>query len=901
MKEKDLQISVFRANKNKFVGFLAVSFKLFVNNLRISSILLLSLIAFLGCSEKSKLGKFYHNTTARFNAHFNAKMKQDDAIKEFEANYKDDYNKIIPVYLAPDANQAKALATVMDEIIKKSSSVIVNHKISKWVDESYFIIGKARFYKGETQDAIEAFQYVYTKFKKETTANEALVWLGKSYIQSGLFMQAQSALDAAIGNKTFPDELKGELFATLAEAKIKQKNYQSAIESLQLAINFTKKKRLKTRYRFVMAQLYQANQQNNNAILAYKTVISSNPIYDMEFVARLNIARLFDGKNTSAAAVRTDLQKMLKDDKNIDFKDLLHFELGRVNLKDNKTNDAIFHFSVAAQLGKPEMKAEAFLQVAQLYFGKAVYESAQKYYDSTATFIAKTHEKYEQVQERKTHLGELVKNLKVISNADSLLQLSTLTDVQLARLVDKQLEKERREQERKDEEATTSKGAMANADFDPTNPNRGNQQSGTPSGTGTFYFYNAAEVGQGRSAFITKFGNRTLEDNWRRSKKEVVVAQSDQTEKENITEKGDPNKQAITSKSDNGKEEKSEKARRIAAVPRTPEEKENMQKSIQIAYYNIGILFRDKLRDPKEAVKYFERLVQQYPNFSQIDEVYFHLSMLFKQLNDANKAAYYERLLLEKHQDSRFAEIIKDPDAAKKKIASSKASEKLYAQTYQAHLNKQYETVLALTDTAKANFATEPIIAKFLYLSALAHGFTNNRPAMIVALEQIVAVYDKDPIYQPAFDMLNRVKGADIIMEAKTTKSDTIPAKFQVNPNIEHVVLLSLDPKNKQNQRFVSDLASFNSVQFSLEKLDNELLALSPDLQLLIVKRFNNQTKAKLYLDRLLDEHGLLAKVSNPTIMLATLNNYAVVVKERSIADYQAFYETHYNQKEEKK
>lgn len=38
------------------------------------------------------------------------------------------------------------------------------HKKSKWVDDSYFLIGKSSFYKRNYEDALTTFQYIVSEY-----------------------------------------------------------------------------------------------------------------------------------------------------------------------------------------------------------------------------------------------------------------------------------------------------------------------------------------------------------------------------------------------------------------------------------------------------------------------------------------------------------------------------------------------------------------------------------------------------------------------------------------------------------------------------------------------------------------------------------------------------------------
>ena len=60
----------------------------------------------------------------------------------------------------------------MDKAIQKGSVVIQKHSIKirgkeycRWIDDNYFMVGKAYFYKGEFDEAIKTFVFISDEYK----------------------------------------------------------------------------------------------------------------------------------------------------------------------------------------------------------------------------------------------------------------------------------------------------------------------------------------------------------------------------------------------------------------------------------------------------------------------------------------------------------------------------------------------------------------------------------------------------------------------------------------------------------------------------------------------------------------------------------------------------------------
>src|SRR5258705_11418147 len=92
---------------------------------------------------------------------------------------------------------------------------------------------------------------------------------------------------------------------------------------------------------FILAQVYQHENQNKKAFLYYTNCIHKNPPYEMAFNARINRARCFDSDNKNGKEVKKELMKMLKDEKNKEYLDQIYYALAGLAEKEPDTTKAI--------------------------------------------------------------------------------------------------------------------------------------------------------------------------------------------------------------------------------------------------------------------------------------------------------------------------------------------------------------------------------------------------------------------------------------------------------------------------------------------------------------------------------------------------------------------------------
>ncbi|MEQ9660029.1 MAG: methyltransferase, partial [Fulvivirga sp.] len=208
-----------------------------------------------GCSAERKniLSKTYHNTTARYNAYFYAKKR----IKEIEAilkeNIDNDYNNILRIYPEIDSTLATTYQDKIDDCIKKASIAIQRHKNSKWVDDSYIFIGRARLYSLDYVNAIETFKFVNTESEDDNARHEALIRLLRTFVDYQEFENAV-AVEDYIKKEKLNKQNQKLLYLNQAHHYQVKEDFDKMVANLVLAAPLLKRKDGKGRIYFIIGQ-----------------------------------------------------------------------------------------------------------------------------------------------------------------------------------------------------------------------------------------------------------------------------------------------------------------------------------------------------------------------------------------------------------------------------------------------------------------------------------------------------------------------------------------------------------------------------------------------------------------------------------------------------------------------
>lgn len=829
-------------------------------------LIILSADTFAQKGKKKKvtlLKKTYHNVTAKYNGYFNARIKINDAFIKIDKNIKDDYSKPLPVFKWTDESSGKMSASAAEESIKKSSIVIQRHEISKWVDNCYLLIGKANFLKRDYFTAIQSFQYITSNFSAGDAKPEALIWLIRSYIQLNKLTEAESIIDIAQKDAIVQKNFREEFNSTLADFYIKKQNLEKSIDFLNKSIASSGDKERISRYQYIIAQLYEKNNLMDKASTAFQLVIKSNPPYELSFNSKINSARLFQSNTKgSKKEIEKQLNQLLEDEKNKEFRDQIYFALGSIEEREKKYDQAIGYFikSTSASVGNSNQKAESFLHIAKIYYTiKEDFLRAQNYYDSTFTLLSKEHPEYEDVQTKKKSLNLLVKNITIIKYEDSLLSLGKLSDKEKERAVSnyigKLMELERQKR--------------LNDQLELGNENSFNQNQNNNS---TWYFYNTAVASAGYSEFLKKFGKRTLEDNWRRSNKESIGEFSEDTEKSIELDFKDIEKL---------------KKQLLANIPNTPEKIEASELKMVEAYFELGNIYKEKLNDIKQSIHQFEILINRFPENKYHLECLYNLYKEYLAIGNTSKSDYYKNILLTKYPSSLFANIISNPNYSRDLNSPKNNLNVYYESTYDTYKNGNYLETIQRSDSSQNLFPNNVLSSKFEFLSALSHGKLDGKEVLKVKLKAIIEKYPNESVSKQA------AKTLEILGEKNI---DTLKSINKNAPSEFYFILTSDGTQDFSNCR--NEIGTFNNQNFSQKRLRCDAQFLNKSKQMIIVRKFDSLQDGLDYITKFEEEKDRIVVLEKEyDYFLISPENFISLIREQDDKKYIAiFYNDLYQQ-----
>ena len=113
-----------------------------------------------------------------------------------------------------------------------------------------------------------------------------------------------------------------------------------------------------------------------------------NPPYKMAFNAHISAAGTFTGIG-DAEKLKKELRKMLRDNKNREFRDQIYFAIGNISMKEGNKKQAKEEYTKSASLSSANLyqRALSCLTLAQIYFEELNYKNAQSYQHSVYKWL----------------------------------------------------------------------------------------------------------------------------------------------------------------------------------------------------------------------------------------------------------------------------------------------------------------------------------------------------------------------------------------------------------------------------------------------------------------------------------------------------------------------------------
>ena len=893
-------------------------------------LLYITLIAllFVSCSTtKDKwANRTYHNVVAHYNALWNGENALKEAQRTVEKDWKDDYTRILPIFINGTDEQAKSIKANTDRAIEKGGKVTKKHSMrfsgiekNPQIDNAYLLIGKSSYYAHDYKAAEATFQYIISNWKNREEIYEPMIWLALTYTKERKFNESEILLKQvgkAIEDKKAPKKLKGFLNLVSAENNIAQGKTLPALENLTLRKKNFFEKSLNTRVKFIEGQIYMNNKQYNQATKAFKYTARHASDYSMQFVSKLNIALCYDPNKKNSISIVEDLEDMLDDTKNADYQDQIYYAIGEIYFRNRNMTIACkkWEESVKASKTNKVQKMASALRAANIYYDTLHdYKKAQMYYDTAINLMNRDYPNREVIVARHKVLTSLVENLNTIERWDSLMAMSEMPEAELNAKIQEWINAYKAEQKRKAEEEKLQQALLAR------NASMNNYNQYSSQNRSNFYFSNPTTVQSGKLEFQRRWGERALEDNWRlEDKNEIGFEDVELAENDSLPEmeNGEIKLSKTTLTPDRAEYYKKD-------IPYTQSAKDSANEDIARALMDAGYIYYQGLNDKPKAIETFLDLHQRYPQHKNILPSSYHLYRIYGEMSNYPSSNFYKNKILTEYPESEYAMMIKNPDYWEEIKNNNSYAEHLYNEAYKCYANNEFNATIEYSKNAIDTLQQGPYIPRLLYLSALSKGKLYGVDSLADNLNMIIFNYPNSEVtpvierqliflsenydvknydikYKPKDETTDATneKQEEVVSEEQAVNRDDIldaEALMYRNKDMQHYYILLIDD-SKNDATYVQELVDeFNKANYANLDLKSTAQLFTAAEQMINVRKFSNRDEALNYYDSIQNDEKF-SKL-NPTFyrhFVISVQNYATFYNRRNIDAYLKFFRIMY-------
>jgi hypothetical protein len=847
----------------------------------------------------------FHNTTSRYNAVFYAQQLLDEIEDAIEKDHREDYSQVLPIFFPIDSGLIDQNEDKLKDIREFASKSIEWHKISKWVDDSYFFLGMADYYEAKFDDASNTFRYLNVNSKVKRVRHKSLIQLMKQFTDLDNYDNAAYVIDYLSKESGINKENRYMLYKNLAFYYDKRGDVNAKIGALDRALGLTKDKKEKSRINFILAQLYQREGLDNLAYSYYNEALKGNPPYERSFFAQLFAQQVADlNKSKDVKRVREYYENLYKDSKNIDLRDVILFEKALFELKMEDVEEAEKLLIRAAKVeGKnPLQKGYIYQKLAQIsYEIKKDFRATKYYLDSALSNIRPTDIIYSQVNEKKGIFDSYVLHYKTISNNDSLIRLSQMSPEEQELVAEMFIKEEEQRLIREAEEKAKPK---------PTGLFDNLLAFGGRGSGASFYFDNTVAMQQGSIDFYRNWGSRPLDDNWRRN---VQGFQTDRRTTTTDFEEVNLEDQELIEEESTLLGQIPDKETLLAQIPKTDKEINNLKLGLEEAYFELGKLLFFDFKEPEMSIEYLESLITTYPNSMKKAEAYYILYLANEELN-GNSSLYAQRLNRE-FPESPFTYSVNNPDAVKGNQAFLESSRR-YKEAYEQYYAGNYSGSRNLIRGTLESYPLTKNTERLVLLDIMISGKIDEEERYKSRLENYIQTTENNELVKMARNMLIALTGekgqsleeTELLTQEEKVEEVQISegeeeivseedSPYRENPNQTHIFVISLNAdKGKESKNLLADLETFHMQNFASSKLRTGNMNLNREEVIFIVSPFSNAERAISYRDKFMSDFNSasLDPLDKEKCFLISIENFQELNRRKNLNEYRKFYKSVY-------
>ena len=824
-------------------------------------------LCIMSCSTKKDgfINRNLNAVAAEYNKLYNGQVAFDEGRKSLADTYRDNYWEILPVERLeiledvslpgqsknPNFEKAEEKAA---KAIQKNSMYIDGKERNPQMDEAFILLGKARYFDQRFIPALEAFNYVLSKYPTGDKINTAKIWKAKANIRLNNEEIAIDDLNRMIKRGEIEDEDLSEASAMIGQAYINLDTIEAALPYIKTAAEYTRDNENKGRLLYIQGQLYNRLQFPDSANMAFDEVIALNRktprIYMIN--AYIEKAKNFNYETGDKIAFLELLTDLAENRENRPYLDKIYHQIGVYHQSNDSIEVAMEYYnkSIKANQQDDYLQARNYVTLGTIFFDRAEYQTAGAYYDSTLVKMRPNTLEYRRLKKKRDNLDDVIQYELVAATNDSILNLVNMTAEERLAYFTEYTDTLRAQaiQDSIDQAKNGGDGFADNEFFE--------GGTGESDKAGAFYFYNTTTVAYGKQEFRRRWGDRELEDDWRRSDKNAVgAADEEEVAAEGFSIGDDPRFKPETY---------------LATIPTEQGKIDTLITDRNFAYYQLGLIYKEKFKEYPLAAERLETLLTKNPEERLVLPSKYNLYKIYNEIGNADRRDYYKNDITANYPDSRYAEIINNPDAA---LATDESSPEFkYNQLFAQFEASEYDAVIAGCDQYITTYNGNDIVPKLELLKATALGRRDGFEAYKKALNFVALNYP------------NSEEGKKAQFIYSTTVPRLEDSSFLDNAASNSFKLVySFKADEKEAAQTVYDTISSALTYLNYQQMSVSKDFYTPEQQFVVVHGLDSKLGALGFGELLRDNKRYKVK---PEYFSISRDNYKVIQIHKNLAAY---------------
>lgn len=751
-----------------------------------------------------KIQQFMQNTFTRFNYLYNANKRMEDILDKATTDYKEDYGRLLTYY--PYDAKTMAANAYLDSVIQHATAGLLLHDLrNQYVDELYFLLGKAYYYQQKYDTAHQVFQYLNYAFApkddgydlpvgsniskvkgnftilnpehkgisknsyaRKERRNDGLIWQIKNFIQSGDYIQARVLLGYIEKDSLLPGRLKPLVAETHGFLFYRLKKYDSAAAYLVNSGYSLYKRAVRPRMYYLTGQLFALGEDSLSAAVYYAKAKSAaiDPLLSIYAALAEASMKNTQGNVPSAKEDVSDshmdlLQKLSRRDKYKKYKDVIYFAQASIALNkgQHKTARTLLQASLdaAAKISPPntQQKSRTFFALAGLNYEDNQFYDASRVYDSVSSSNLTLEAHRDLLELRRGPLDKVAEELDTIYYQDSLQHLARLSEKERMNILKDKAREIRKAIQRKQEE---KEGNVINpAIRRPTSTAPTSLFPAAASGNTIWYFNNPALKNSGYQLFKQKFGNRPNVDNWQRLSAINGASRGPvkSGEPSSLLEAFNPDGSLKLDSSNIQPEDL------LKGLPLTKGAIDSSNAKIASRLFSAGQILQNTMENFTGALYVYDSLLRRFPGWDSTDAVYFNQYICYMLLGKKAEARLVRSSLERQYKNSSWTRKLLSQDTLLGEIKETSLQNQAtyaYNEVYQLFVEGAFKKADSLKQLADKKYGSFYWTPQLLYIESVYYISESKDSLAISKLNYLIQHFSTSPIKDQAEHLLSILK-----------------------------------------------------------------------------------------------------------------------------------------------